>query len=220
MARSDRQPTADRSWFKEHLLSELLPRWLASAPTDSGLFLPHLDRQWRRQPESYGTIVSQGRLLYNFAVGYELTGDDEYAKAVERGARFLIRSLRDDKHGGWFWSCAADGTVLDDAKDSYGHAFVVFGLAHAGKCLGDDACGQAALDAYEVLTRPLRDEHGGLIPKTSRDFTRRLDADRIVNSQNPMMHFFEALLALADAYGLQQMYGAARSVADFILSRP
>jgi mannose/cellobiose epimerase-like protein (N-acyl-D-glucosamine 2-epimerase family) len=210
-------PTIDLSWFRGHLLDDILPRWLRLAQSDSGLFLPHFDRQWRRNPDSFGSLVSQSRLLFNFAMGYRLTGEQAYADAVERGVGFLLRHFRDPVHGGWYWSCAADGTVLDEAKDSYGHAFVVFGLAYAATCLGDDACREAAIDCWETLNGPLRDAHGGLIPRTSRDFTTRLDPH---STQNPMMHLFEALLALSDLEGMGRMLDHAREIADFLLSLP
>lgn len=214
-----KKPPVDLSWFEEHLLEDILPHWLEAAPTESGLFLPQLDREWQRGPERYGTIVSQSRLLYNFSVGYKETGDERYAEAVERGAAFLLDRFRDPKHEGWFFACAEDGSVVDDAKDSYGHAFLVFGFAHAAECLEDDTYTRAALDAWEVLTGALSDGYGGLIPRTTRDFSARADARRAVNSQNPMMHFFEALLTFGDSFGLEQMHYFAQDVHDFLFAR-
>ncbi len=207
----------DLSWFATHLLEDILPHWLAAAPTKSGLLWPSIDRQWRRTGGPEGTLVSQGRLIYNFATGYALTGEQAYADAVARGAEFLMTAMRDSRHGGWYWSCSADGAVIDDKKDSYGHAFVVFGLSHAAACLGEDRCRRAALDAWEILSGPLRDVYGGLIPALTADFSA--PAGRAVNSQNPMMHCFEALLALGDAPGLGHIHVCAREIADFLLSR-
>lgn len=206
----------DLPWFERHLLDDLLPHWLANAVTEEGLFLPHLDRRWRRRGGSYGTLVSQARLLYNFTHGYRLTGRQDYLLAVKRGARFLIDRFRDREYGGWVWSCAPGGRVLDAGKDSYGHAFVVFGLAHACQCTEMGELGEAALEAWEVLSARLRDRHGGLVPRASRDFS---DVERGPRSQNPVMHLFEALLALSDVEGLGHIREEARRVADFVLTR-
>jgi cellobiose epimerase len=208
----------DLNWFRTHLLEDLLPHWLAAAPTPSGLFLPHLGRQWQRLPGSFGTLVSQGRLVYNFTAGYRLTGEARYAEAADRGARFLISTLRDPVHGGWFWSCDAAGAITDDAKDSYGHAFVVFGLAEAAAGLGEPAFGAAAQEAWDTLAGPLTDEYGGLIPRLPRDFTRRPSTDEY-RTQNPMMHCFEALLALGEVPGHEYAHGDAARLADFVLQR-
>ena len=46
--------------------------------------LPSPD-EWRPVGERFGTVVTQARLLYNFALGYDLTGDAAYRQAVESG---------------------------------------------------------------------------------------------------------------------------------------
>jgi len=210
-------PAIDLSWFETHLLCDILPHWLSSATTESGLFLPTLDRQWRRDPNGQATLVSQSRLLYNFSVGYALTEEQAYIDAVESGARYLIEHMRDREHGGFHWAFSAGGAVVDDRKDSYGHAFVVFGLSHAAACLQDDDCQAAALEAWETLSGPLTDGYGGLIPRLSADFSP--DPAGAVNSQNPMMHCFEALLELSRLPGLERIEDEARRIADFVLSR-
>jgi len=190
-----RPNSLDLNWFRAHLVQDILPHWLEGAATPAGLFFPRLDRQWRRQPDQVATLVSQSRLLYNFANGYEATGDEPYLQAVRNGARYLIDHFRDPEHGGWFFSVAppsvldahpeaaivpevdraralpGSAAVLDDRKDSYGHAFVVFGLAHAAQCTGDDAYRQAAADTWATIQAKLTDEHGGLKLRTSGIFS-------------------------------------------------
>ena len=197
-------PSFDFAWFREQLLANILPRWLERAPTPEGLFLPHFDREWRPTGERFGTLVSQGRLLHNFAVGYEATGEAAYRDAVEAGARFLLGPFRDRQHGGWLYAVEADGTVVDEHKDSYGHAFVLFGLAHAARVTGDPEIRAGVLDAVETLNGRFRDGCGGLASRMSRDW-RDLDARR---SQNPVMHAFEALLAASAVKGLAGLLDA------------
>ena len=234
-----RPNSLDLNWFRAHLVQDILPHWLEGAATPAGLFFPRLDRQWRRQPDQVATLVSQSRLLYNFANGYEATGDEPYLQAVRNGARYLIDHFRDPEHGGWFFSVAppsvldahpeaaivpevdraralpGSAAVLDDRKDSYGHAFVVFGLAHAAQCTGDDAYRQAAADTWATIQAKLTDEHGGLKLRTSGDFSTGEPG----RSQNPMMHLFEALLALGDLPDMEHVHDDARRVADFVRSR-
>ena len=125
----------DLSWFRQHAAVEVIPRWLAAVDRPDGLFLPRLDRDWRQKPDQVATVVSQGRLVYDFSQGWVLTGDERYLDAVRRGADCLIDRFRDHELGGWYWMVGPDGGVLDPSKDSYGHAFAVFGLAHAVGCL-------------------------------------------------------------------------------------
>lgn len=201
-------------WFRNHLLVEVLPRWL-QASTEQGLYLPHFDRQWNRQGKEYGTLVSQCRLLYNFAQGYRLTQDRAYLDAVESGGAYLLAHFHDPKNGGWFWSCNLDGEVLDDHKNSYGHAFALFGLAHAYLCSRDPKYLDALLHTWAVVDEHFRDESGGLYWRMSRTF-EPVDTTK---SQNPVMHMFEALLTAAQVKGAEQLLPEARGLGDFVLDR-
>jgi mannose/cellobiose epimerase-like protein (N-acyl-D-glucosamine 2-epimerase family) len=204
----------DLNWFRDHLLDDILPKWLPSI-TEQGLFLSHFDRTWKPLGRNYGTLVSQCRLLYNFSQGYALTGDKTYYQAVEGGAQFLLDHFRDQEHGGWYWSCGLDGEVLDPRKDSYGHAFVIFGLAHAAQCTGNAQLKDALLHTWEIFDRRFRDEHGGFTWRMNREFV----ITEQIKSQNPVMHLFEALLAASDVKGAEHLLEAARGVGDFVLSR-
>ncbi len=207
----------DLSWFERHLLDDILPHWLEAAVDESGLFHPRLDREWRRAPGAQPTLVSQSRLLYNFSVGYALTADGAYRDAVAAGAEALRRCFRDARYGGWFWSCGMDGSPVSRTKNAYGHAFVIFGLSHASRCLGSSECRDDALETWETLRARLSDSHGGFLPETSEDFSEGLDVP--VKTQNPIMHLFEALLALGDLEGMGRIYSDAGEVADFVFGR-
>lgn len=204
----------DWGWFRTHLQDEILPKWLA-AVTDQGLFLPHFDRQWRPLGQNFGTLVSQCRLIYNFAQGYALTRDPVYQEAVVKGTQFLLDHFRDQRHGGWYWSCNLDGAVRDRFKDSYGHAFVILGLAHAYQCTGDSALRAPMRQTWAVMDERLRDAQGGLHRRMTEDF-------QVINQakeQNPLMHSFEALLAAGSVGGEPQMLQAARDVGNFVFDK-
>jgi len=205
----------DRQWVRRSLVRDDLAHWVSAAPTESGFFRTALDRRWRPAEEQRATLVSQGRLLYVFAVGCEVTGERAYLDALRRGAAFLVGHFRDDEHGGWFFSCGPDGRVVEDHKDSYGHAFAMFGLSHAARVLGDPELAAAALETWEVVRWRLRDDAGGLKRRTSRDF--RVASG--TNSQNPIMHMFEAAQALHEATGWQAAFDAVASLAELLFDR-
>lgn len=200
-------PDIDWPWFEAHATQEILPRWLASAVTPSGAFLPRLDRQWRLQESQVLTLVSQSRLVYNFAEGYRLTGEEAYRAAAASGARFLVRAFQDPLEGGWVWACTPEGEVLDDRKDTYGHAFVLFGLAHALQVTGSAELREALHATWQVLDTRLRDADGGFVRATNRGF----DQPAPGRSANPLMHLFEALLAASDAAALPGMEALDRA---------
>ena len=212
---SSRRMDFDFGWFRNHLLKDVLPHWLKGAVTKEGLFLPHMDRKWNPLGKNYGTLVSQSRLLYNFAKGYELTGEEQYLRAVESGAKFLIENFKDKEYGGWFWSCNREGKILDAHKSSYGHAFVIFGLSHAFKVTGDENLVDQALETWRIMNTRFKDEYGGFSLRMSREFGEIEET----KSQNPIMHTFEALLALGDLNGLKHIHRDAEAVAEFVVNR-
>lgn len=188
----------DRAWAGD-LLDGVLAAWRTHADTPSGLFDPYLDREWRRAERGPRTLVSQCRLIYTFSRAFERTDDPAFADLVHRGIAALVRSFRDASGEGWVWACDGDGTLLDDTRDAYGHAFVILALATAASVFGEDRYRVLALDTWTFARRALSDRHGGLVWHVSRDGSALDDA----RSQNPLMHSFEALLSLAplDASG-------------------
>jgi mannose/cellobiose epimerase-like protein (N-acyl-D-glucosamine 2-epimerase family) len=183
----------DQVWIGDYL-DRVLALWRQHADTPSGLFNPYLDRQWRHHVDGPRTLVTQCRLIYNFARAFERNGEPAYADLARRGIDALIRDFRDaDDAGGWAWACRANGNISDDTHDAYGHAFVILALATAAAAFQDTRYRDLALQTWAFMQRRFRDEHGGLIWHIGRD-GQILDEDR---SQNPLMHTFEALLALA-----------------------
>ena len=203
----------DFNWFRTFLLDDLLPHWLEAAVTEEGLFQTQLDRQWRHIGEPVGTAVSQTRLLYNFAMGHDLTGDDAYLRATESGARFLIEKFRDPEHGGWFHSVGPGGAVVDDHKDAYDLAFIIFGLSHAFRITKAETFRAGILEAWDVLNSRFRDEHGGIMRRLTRDFQPKEER----RTQNPTMHLFEALLAAGEVE--PAMLDEALTLGKFVLNR-
>ena len=202
----------DSRWHHQDLDSHL-SRWLAVAPTPSGLFLWRIDREWHPIAAPVGDLTMQSRLIFAMARGYEITGDKRYLDEAVRGTDFLLDRLHDPVHGGFFNSVAADGKVISSDKRSYGHAFALLALSHVARITGDEKYLAAAMNAWHEIKRNLRDPHGGFCLQASRDFTPSNGA----RSQNSTMHMFEALLALIDATRDAGVIADARSVGDFVL---
>ena len=203
------------SWFKEYLINYILPHWVTQSQTENGLYFVHFGKVWEKQQRDICTLVSQSRLLYNFSVGYRVTGQDEYLEAVNRGSDALIRYFQDSKYGGWCLSCNSKGGTLDFQKDLYGHAFVIFGLAHAAEVTDREDLKQAAFDTSEVVRSRFRDRSGGFVGKLTREFAPAPHTP----SQNPIMHLFEALMTLDTLDDSGRVRQDVEYVADFVLNR-
>jgi mannose/cellobiose epimerase-like protein (N-acyl-D-glucosamine 2-epimerase family)/membrane-associated phospholipid phosphatase len=213
-AAGDTRGHIDPDWFRRTLTEETA-HWRAASVTANGFFQPSIDRQWRPVGKQIATLVSQSRLLFVMATGYEMTREPSYLEALRSGADFLLAHFRDTQQGGWFYSVDSAGQVVDEGKDAYGHAFVIFGLSHAARVTKDQRYTQAALEAWEEMKKRLRDSAGFYKPRTTRDWSQV----RGNNSQNPMMHLFEALLALHDATGSKTVFQEAEAHAHNIFTR-
>jgi mannose-6-phosphate isomerase len=203
------------SWFRGHLINDILSRWLAHSQTENGLYFVHFGKTWERRDRDICTLVSQSRLLYNFSVGYRLTGQSEYLEAVNHGADALMRYFLDSECGGWCLSCNLNGETLDFQKDLYGHAFVIFGLAHAAEVTEREDLKQAAFETWELVRSHFRDSNGGFAGKLTREFAPAPHTP----SQNPVMHLFEAMMTLNTLDDSRRVRQDVEDVADFILNR-
>jgi len=199
----------DAAWAASFLRSTL-NRWLSAAPTPIGLFHPHLDRQWNRVEGGPLTLVSQCRLIYNFSRGYEVFGEARFADAARDGLKALETYFRSGP-GLYRWAVTGEGVETDAALDSYGHAFVVLALATASQAFDDPAFAKSALKTWRAVSATFTDERGGLLWKAG-------DAAGPARSQNPMMHTFEALMALALADPTGEALAAAQTVLTFVQS--
>jgi mannose/cellobiose epimerase-like protein (N-acyl-D-glucosamine 2-epimerase family) len=189
--------------------------WLRTIPTTEGRFRFNVDRHWDVKDDNTADLTFQSRFIYMMATGYELTGDSRYRIQAKAGANFLLAKMRDGEFGGFYDRVSRDGKPIYAIKRTYGNAFAIFALAHAYKCIGDKRYLDAAMDNWYILKRNMRDPDGGLALAANREFTRHEG----VNSQNPLMHVFEALIALYDASGSAAILADAAELANFVVRR-
>jgi mannose/cellobiose epimerase-like protein (N-acyl-D-glucosamine 2-epimerase family) len=95
--------------------------------------------------------------------------------------------------GGWFRAVSIDGATLDNTRDAYDHAFVLFALAWYFRATGDVSAVQLADATWQFMQQRLADpQHGGFF----EEFVPGRSEVKLPRRQNPHMHFLEALLAL------------------------
>ena len=209
----------DADWHQRSLVDGLLAHWLEVAPTDTGFMRTAFDRQWKPNVQQPGYLTEHARLVYSMIIGYEITKDKRYLAAANRGADFLLTRFRDPLHGGFFLRVAPDGKVIAAAKNTYGHAFTLLALSHMARVTGDPRFRSAALLAWQEIDTSLRDPRGGFRSELPRNFVHAGAGSSESNTQNPLMHLFEALIALHDATHDPVALKGAKSVADFVIYR-
>ncbi|MDN3919100.1 AGE family epimerase/isomerase [Roseateles violae] len=206
--------TIDAQWHRQALLDGHLSKWLALAPTPSGMFLTAFDRDWRPRPNQAAVeLTLQARLVYAMAIGYELSRDRRYLEAATRGGDFLLEHFHDPVNGGFFHVVAADGKLVADIKRTYGQAFALYALSHLYRVTQDERYRKAALRSWQEIAAGLRAPNGGFVNEATRNFSPMTGA----RTQNPLMHLFEALLALHEATGDAAALAGAKQLGDFVV---
>ena len=125
-------PRTLRPWLLDHVC----PFWTKRLLDPAGGFLESLDATGTPVASSRRQLLSQARLTYVFSHAYFLGGDPASGEAARHGIAFLMRAAR-APDGGWFRAVSTDGATLDNTRDTYDQAFVLFALAWYFRATGD-----------------------------------------------------------------------------------
>ena len=192
VSRSASQPelTALFASVQQHFQDVIVPLWQGPG-WNADMALPYeaLDAEHKPlSPQRYRAMAC-ARQLYLFS---SLIG--QVPKAEERAAalfRSLQRHFHDAEHGGWFYSIDPQGTPLDQRKDLYTHAFILFACAHYWDKVREPLVESVLNAALEVVAQRFATGDGLYEASLDRDWSS-LDSGPL---QNPLMHLAEAFLA-------------------------
>ncbi|PMZ78499.1 AGE family epimerase/isomerase [Pseudomonas sp. FW305-70] len=190
--RSASQPelTALFASVQQHFLNVIVPLWQGPG-WNADMALPYeaLDAGHHPLPPQRYRAMACARQLYLFAslIG-QVPGAEERAAALFRS---LQRHFHDAEHGGWFYSVDAQGTPLDQRKDLYTHAFILFACAHYWDKVREPLVESVLNASLEVIAQRFATDDG-LYEATLDSNWASLGSGPL---QNPLMHLAEAFLA-------------------------
>ena len=192
VSRSASQPelTALFASVQQHFLAVIVPLWQGPG-WNAELALPYeaLDAEHHPLPPQRYRAMACARQLYLFS---SLIGQ---VPDAESRAAALFHSLQDHfhdaEHGGWFYSIDPQGAPLDQCKDLYTHAFIVFACAHYWDKAREPWVESVFNEALEVIAQRFATGDGLYEASLARDWAP-LNTGPL---QNPLMHLAEAFLA-------------------------
>ncbi|TBN50677.1 AGE family epimerase/isomerase [Pseudomonas sp. BGI-2] len=192
VSRSASQPelTALFASVQQHFQDVIVPLWQGPG-WNADMALPYeaLDAGHQPLPPQRYRAMACARQLYLFS---SLIGQ---VPAAEERAAALFRSLQqhfhDAEHGGWFYSIDPQGAPLDQRKDLYTHAFILFACAHYWGKVREPLVESVLNATLEVLARRFATGDGLYEASLDRDWSS-LNSGPL---QNPLMHLAEAFLA-------------------------
>ena len=204
-------PATLRPWLLDHVCRY----WLSRIHDPAGGFFENLDAVGSPIANQRRATLVQARLTYVFSHAYLLSGDAAFRQAAAHGMAFLVRAAR-APDGGWFRAASADGTTLDNTRDAYDHAFVLFALAWYFRATHDISAIQLADATWEFMQHRLaHPRHGGFL----EEFVPGRTDVKLPRRQNPHMHLLEALLALHVATSEKNWLRRAGALIDLFKRR-
>ena len=174
----------------QHFQDVIVPLWQGPG-WNAELALPYeaLDAGHLPLPPQRYRAMACARQLYLFS---SLTGQ---VPGAEERAAALFRSLQqhfhDAEHGGWFYSIDPQGAPLDQRKDLYTHAFILFACAHYWDKVREPLVESVLNAVLEVVAQRFATGDGLYEACLERDWSS-LNTGPL---QNPLMHLAEAFLA-------------------------
>ena len=187
---------AARAALLRRQVAALLDNWAeAGWDRERSGFHEKLDQALRPAPGTRRRLLTCARQLYLHCRGPAIAGRPPRRDLADAAFHYLRDRFQDRRLGGFWFSVDLDGQPLDRRKDLYGHAFVLFALAHYYGCFGDPAALELARATDAALHRHLALPAGWLAASAEADW-RKPEA---ALAQNPHMHLLEAYLALGDA---------------------
>ena len=184
--------TAVFTAVEQHFRQVIVPLWQGPG-WNADMALPYeaLNPDHQPLPPQRYRAMACARQLYVFA---SLIGDKDFPDAAAR-AGALFRSLQqhfhDAEHGGWIYSIDPHGAPLDQRKDLYTHAFIIFASAHYWAKVREPLVESVLNAALSVVAERFSDGNGLYEASLNQDWSS-LGSGPL---QNPLMHLAEAFLA-------------------------
>ncbi|GAB4367986.1 MAG: hypothetical protein Kow00114_27010 [Kiloniellaceae bacterium] len=204
MPQSDpaRLPAVTGARLAAWLRDVLLPFW-ATAGFDAanGAFVEKFEPSGLPTQADYTRVRVQARQIYVFSHAAAAGISDIGLAPARRAFAFLEQHAWDAEHGGWFHRLRRSGPVLDRAKDSYDHAFLLLAMAWLYRATGEAAVLRRAEQTLGFFDGALGQTRGGAFDGYAERQVPPGAALPLPRRQNPHMHLLEAFLALHEASG-------------------
>jgi mannobiose 2-epimerase len=214
-----------RARIERDLRGNILPFWIAHAVDGGGGFVGALTNDLSPDASAERGALLTSRILWTFAAAYGRYRDPAYLAMADRAYDDLAGRFADRQNGGFFWSLSADGKVLRDRKQVYGHAFAIYALSEYHAVTGRAQPLERAIAVHRLIEEHAREEHGGYLEAFDRAWTPiadvRLSAFDLnePKSQNTHLHILEAYTRLIDIWPAPGLRNALAGLLDIMLTR-
>ena len=202
LAQGITEKTNLRNEVEKEVKENILAFWLKNASDPYGGFYGVISREGKGNHDAPKGAVLGARILWTFSSAYRIYGYSDYKALADRVQQYYIEHFIDKIHGGVFWTVTSDGYADQDIKQTYAHAFAIYGLAEHFKATGDERSLNAAIGIYRTIEEKVHDhKKGGYQEVLARDFSKvgRTGVDGRqgpTKTMNTHIHLLEAYTTL------------------------
>lgn len=207
------------------LQENILPFWVKHASDPSGGFYGTILNNGVPLPQSPKGGVLNARILWTFSRAYYYFKNEEYKELADRAQEYFIQYFIDKKYAGSFWTVNADGSPQNTAKQTYGIAFAIYGMAEHFRATGNKESLKQAVSLYNTLEKYAFDSvNGGYIESFERDWMKPekygYDGSGIApKTMNTHLHVLEAYTLLYEVWPDKGLKKQLRNLISVFLNK-
>jgi mannobiose 2-epimerase len=206
------------------LRRNILPFWMEHA-VEGNAFVGSLTNDLVADRSAERGSLLTSRILWTYSAAYSRYGEPAYLSMADRAYRDLTLHFHDGEFGGFWWSVAADGSVLRDRKQVYGQAFSIYALSEYHSASGRSEPLDLAIETYRLIEKHAKSRQGGYLEAFGRAWEpiedMRLSAVDLnePKSQNTHLHIMEAYTRLLIAWPDPSLRAALAELIEIMLKR-
>ncbi|MBI9041108.1 AGE family epimerase/isomerase [Lutibacter sp.] len=189
-------------------LENILNYWTQnSIDAVNGGFVGERDHFNNLVPNASKGIILNSRILWSFSAVSNHYKSEKYKSYCERSYNYLKTYFKDSKYGGVFWELDSKGTPINNRKQVYAHAFMVYALSEYYIFSKNEEALNWAIEIYNLIEKYAHDQvYQGYIEAFNEDWSSISDM-RLSNkdaneakTMNTHLHLLEAYTNLYKVY--------------------
>lgn len=212
---------------RQELQGNILPFWIDhTVDQQHGGFIGYIDQEMKPESNADKGLVLNARILWTYAAAYRVFPQEKYLQMAQRAYAYLMAHFLDREHGGFYWMVDYKGHPVQDKKQVYGQAFVIYALAEYHLARPNQEALDMAVDIYHLLEKYSYDPvHQGYIEALSRDWKPTHDlslSNKDLNekkSMNTHLHVLEAYTNLYRVWKSPELQHSLEEILEVTLNR-